>query len=188
MFPLNSNDQYIDENGKRSSLGTLFEGSEHDIEELETTVAGHTTKIGALETLTGALQDQINPDEYSAESGYTEGDYVIHDNKLYKCNTSCNADTWENNSSNFTATSVANELDNLAYRLSNLNNSVKKTVQFIGEDLQSSQINKVSDSRIQILLYTGNGPTVGSMRLNFNGTTATFDRYDGTNWNVIKTW
>ena len=120
MFPLNSNDQYVDTNGKRHLLSELFEGSEHDIEELEETVAGHTTKIGTLETLTGTLQDQINPDEYSEDDAYTVGDYVIHGNKLYKCNTSCTADSWENNSQYFTETSVVDEIVGIKSDLSNI--------------------------------------------------------------------
>lgn len=142
MFPLNSNDQYIDDNGNRSSLGNLFEGYEHDIEELEQIVSGHTTKIGNLETFTGALQDQINPDEYSEESSYTAGDYVNHDNKLYKCNTSCTADTWENNSGYFTETSVANEFGNVADEMSAIDSKLNYSTneQVVGKWIDGSPI------------------------------------------------
>lgn len=47
-------------------------------------------------------------DEYSASKAYYIGDYVIHDNKLYKCTTDCTAAAWNVNSSCFTQDTLTN--------------------------------------------------------------------------------
>ena len=52
-------------------------------------------------------------DEYSASKAYTKGDLVIHDNKLYVCNTSCSAAAWSTNQGYFTQSTLATEVTNV---------------------------------------------------------------------------
>lgn len=52
-------------------------------------------------------------DEYSASKAYTNGELVIHDNKLYVCNTSCSAAAWSTNQGYFTQSTLATEVTNV---------------------------------------------------------------------------
>lgn len=61
---------------------------------------------------------------------------------------------------------------------------------YAGTAVTGCSIVKNSDSRVIISLFTGAGNTnaAGTMQIDFNGTTARFRIYDGTNWTNIKTW
>lgn len=70
MFPLNSNDQYIDENGKRSTLGSKLEGETYQLPTASSNVKGGI-KVGDSLEMTGDVlnaKSQI-PSHTSSESG-----------------------------------------------------------------------------------------------------------------------
>lgn len=56
---------------------------------------------------------QKSSDAYSDSSPYKVGDYVIHDNKVYRCTTACVAGSWATNSGYFTETSLTTAVTSL---------------------------------------------------------------------------
>lgn len=66
-------------------------------------------------------------DEYSASKAYTKGELVIHDNKLYVCNTSCSAAAWSTNQGYFTQSTLATEVTNVKSSLSNIGTIINGT-------------------------------------------------------------
>lgn len=72
-------------------------------------------------------------DAYSSEKSYSIGDYVIHEDTLYKCVTNCSADTWENNEQYFSADTIVNAL-------SQTNSTLKEKSNLIAVSTYSSSI------------------------------------------------
>lgn len=78
----------------------------------------------------GAVYDEIQTlsnkvsnsgDAYSPSKAYKVGEYVIHDDVLYKCTTACSAAAWSVNQSCFTLDTLSNAVTSLNTRLTAIN-------------------------------------------------------------------
>jgi hypothetical protein len=56
-------------------------------------------------------------DAYSASKAYAVGDYVIHDDKLYRCTTACSAGSWATNQSCFIQDTLVNVANKTKYKV-----------------------------------------------------------------------
>lgn len=70
---------------------------------------------------------QKSSDAYSDSSPYKVGDYVIHDNKVYRCTTACVAGSWATNSGYFTETSLTTAVTSLNSALTVISTNLNKT-------------------------------------------------------------
>ena len=79
----------------------------------------------------GRLSEEVIADEYDQTSTYSVGDYVMHDGKLYQCNTDIDtAETW--NSSHWTEKQVSGELKSINGSVSNLETSLENKANIDG--------------------------------------------------------
>ena len=84
-------------------------------------------------------------DEYSASKAYTKGDLVIHDNKLYVCNTSCSAAAWSTNQGYFTQSTLATEVTNVKSSLNGeVTNPAIKANKFLFNTNNEININTIN--------------------------------------------
>lgn len=88
-----------------------------------TTAPQARSNLGAAsDTTVGKIYNiirQVSDDAYKTTKAYKAGDYVIYDDKLYKCTSACTAGSWATNSSHFTQ-------DTLTNAVSQLNNDLNK--------------------------------------------------------------
>lgn len=91
-----------------------------------TTAPQARSNLGAAsDTTVGKIYNiirQVSDDAYKTTKAYKAGDYVIYDDKLYKCTSACTAGSWATNSSHFTQ-------DTLTNAVSQLNNDLSKYIQ-----------------------------------------------------------
>lgn len=84
------------------------------LKEIAANTAGQSGDITELEEKVEATQDIIS-DGYDSTHTYNVGDYCIHEDVLYKCNTASTTGTWD--SSKWDAVTVADELEELTERV-----------------------------------------------------------------------
>ena len=83
------------------------------------------------EDAAGNLQNEIDQtrsmlsDAYSAAKSYAVGDYCIHDNTLYKCNTAISSEAWTE--AHWTETSISSENVALTNSVNTLNSNLTLT-------------------------------------------------------------
>ena len=82
-----------------------------------TTAPQARSNLGAAsDTTVGKIYNiirQVSDDAYKTTKAYKAGDYVIYDDKLYKCTSACTAGSWATNSSHFTQDTLTNAVSQL---------------------------------------------------------------------------
>lgn len=90
--------------------------SPDDLDDVETIA---TTASTNASTALSMIRDTTS-DAYDDSTAYSVGDYVIHDNTLYKCTTACSAGSWSTNSLCFTQDTLTNAVSSLNNDLNEL--------------------------------------------------------------------
>ena len=89
-----------------------------------TTAPQARSNLGAAsDTTVGKIYNiirQVSDDAYKTTKAYKAGDYVIYDDKLYKCTSACTAGSWATNSSHFTQDTLTNAVSQLNNDLTGL--------------------------------------------------------------------
>ena len=75
------------------------------------------------ETFSKTVRNQSS-DQYNTTKAYKVGDYVIHNDTLYKCITACSAGSWEANQNCFVTDTLTNTVTTLNSDLSTLNSTL----------------------------------------------------------------
>lgn len=116
----------------------------NDVLDVASVASSAASTANSASSVASRADDMIwkSTDQYSTSKAYSVGDYVIHNNTLYKCTTACSAGSWSTNSSNFTSTTLSTAVTELNSALSNICNctilvnnqsvSVSTTYDYVG--------------------------------------------------------
>lgn len=110
---------------------------------LDKSGTANAQKVNVSKILNPISNISGSSDEYSASKAYTKGDLVIHDNKLYVCNTSCSAAAWSTNQGYFTQSTLATEVTNVKSSLTSKTQSCGNATLEISGNVCILQMNNV---------------------------------------------
>lgn len=98
-------------------------------EDLNTVDVKASSALSSATNALGMIQD--DSDAYSSSKSYKVGNYVVHEDKIYKCITACSAAAWSVNQNCFSATTLTSavtelnsDLNELSYKRTDLFGSV----------------------------------------------------------------
>lgn len=109
-------------------------------EDLNTVDVKASSALSSATNALGMIQD--DSDAYSSSKSYKVGDYVVHEDKIYKCITACSAAAWSVNQNCFEPTTLTTAVTELNSDLNSIVIESKSiTANFNSNHVASSQYN-----------------------------------------------
>ena len=121
-------------------------------EDLNTVDVKASSALSSATNALGMIQD--DSDAYSSSKSYKVGDYVVHEDKIYKCITACSAAAWSVNQNCFEKTTLTTAVTELNSDLSQITKAVT------GQTTATIPANGNVAVRVPISVPTGYTPKV----------------------------